>query len=73
MSNNIFHFLISKRKKKESASWWYIKYFKKISCWQEDELTQGYNNKRSDAKELQSYYQFFYEKRIQDGENTKKP
>ncbi|GAU32921.1 hypothetical protein TSUD_152820, partial [Trifolium subterraneum] len=38
----------------------------------EGELTEKHT-KRSDAKELQNYYQHFYEKRIRDGEFTKKP
>ncbi|KAK2441448.1 callose synthase [Trifolium repens] len=38
----------------------------------EGELTEKHT-KRSDAKELQTYYQHFYERRIRDGEFTKKP
>ncbi|KAK7256070.1 hypothetical protein RIF29_29503 [Crotalaria pallida] len=38
----------------------------------EEELTENLTN-RSDARELQTYYQTFYEKRIRDGEFTKKP
>jgi len=43
-----------------------------VSWLQEGELTEKHT-KRSDAKELQNYYQYFYEKRIRDGEFTKKP
>ncbi|MCI01510.1 callose synthase 7-like, partial [Trifolium medium] len=38
----------------------------------EGDLTEKHT-KRSDAKELQIYYQHFYERRIRDGELTTKP
>nr|XP_025626307.1 callose synthase 7 isoform X1 [Arachis hypogaea] len=38
----------------------------------EGEITESMTNK-SDARELQTYYQYFYETRIRDGENTQKP
>ncbi|CAL5202065.1 unnamed protein product [Lathyrus oleraceus] len=38
----------------------------------EGEITEKHT-KRTDARELQSYYQTFYETRIRDGEFTKKP
>ncbi|TKY46783.1 Callose synthase 7 [Spatholobus suberectus] len=38
----------------------------------EGELTEK-NSKRSDARELQTYYQHFYEKKIREGEFTQRP
>jgi len=44
----------------------------KISWLQEGELTERLVQ-RSDARELQTYYQQFYEKKIRDGEFSQRP